>query len=249
LDVLAVLSILAAPVRADFAEDAQTNWHRWRGPDATGVAPHGNPPLHWDAETNVKWKILVEGRGTASPIVWGDRLFLLTAVDTGQPGPNAAKGAKHLHQFKVLCFNRTTGERLWEKIACEAVPHERLHETNTHASGSPTTDGRLLYASFGSYGIYCYDLDGHLKWQRDGRHAPAMSSAKASRRPFGDTLIVNWDQESDSFIRASTRTGDDKWSGRAGSRRGTRRSCRRRPRISRRQRHSRREATTLVRAT
>jgi outer membrane protein assembly factor BamB len=213
-EVLALLCLAAASSRADFAEDAQSNWHRWRGPDATGVAPHGNPPLHWDAETNIKWKIPVEGRGSASPIVWGDRIFLLTAVDTGQPGPHASAGAKNLHQFKVLCFDRTTGERLWEKIACEAVPHEHLHETNTHASGSPTTDGKFLYVSFGSYGIYCYDLDGNLKWQRDlgDMHTRNEFGEGVSPTIHGDTLIVNWDQESDSFITAlDAATGEDKW--------------------------------------
>src|SRR5262245_46159491 len=151
---LIVMAALAAAARADFTDEAAANWHRWRGPDANGVAPHGNPPLNWSGEQNVKWKVPIEGRGSASPIVWGDRVFLLTAVDSGKPSPDG--GARNLHQFKVICLNRETGDRLWERVACEAVPHEQLHETNTYASGSPTTDGKFLYASFGSYGIYCY---------------------------------------------------------------------------------------------
>lgn len=216
----AALCILATPAAAEFAADAPHNWHRWRGPDATGVAPHGNPPLEWSAEKNIKWKVPVEGRGSASPIIWGDRIFLLTAVDTGARAPDAAEGAKNLHEFKVLCFDRKTGERLWEKTAVEATPHEQLHETNTYASGSPTTDGEFLYASFGSFGIYCYDLDGNPKWNRDlgdmhtrNQFGEGVSPTIHKDAVHGDTLIVNWDQESDSKIYAlDARTGKDKWS-------------------------------------
>jgi outer membrane protein assembly factor BamB len=211
---VAALAIFAATARADFADLASPNWHRWRGPDGAGVAPQGNPPLHWDAETNIKWKVPVEGRGSASPIVWNDRVYLLTAVDTGKPGPNAEEGQKNLHEFKVLCLDRRTGGVVWEKVACEAAPHETLHETNTYASGSPTTDGKFLYASFGSFGIYCYDLDGNFKWQRDlgDMHTRNQFGEGVSPTIHGDTLIVNWDQESGSFITAlDAATGKDKW--------------------------------------
>ncbi len=214
LGVVVVLSLLAEPARADFADEASTNWHRWRGPSATGVAPHGNPPLTWDGENNVKWKTPIEGRGTASPIVWGDRVYVLTAVDTGTPGPGSETSQRNLHQFKVLCLDRRTGAVVWEKVAREAVPHERLHETNTYASGSPTTDGKRLYASFGSFGVYCYDLDGHLIWERDLGDMTTRNQFGEGVSPtiYGDTLIVNWDQESNSFIAAlDAATGEDKW--------------------------------------
>jgi outer membrane protein assembly factor BamB len=209
--------MLAPSASADFPTGAKHNWHRWRGPAGDGVAPHGDPPLEWDATTNVKWKVPIEGRGSASPIIWGERLFILTAVDTGRRAEGAAADARNIHQFKVLCLDRSTGKRLWERIACEAAPHERLHDTNTYASGSPTTDGKLLYASFGSFGVYAYDLEGNLQWQRDlgDMHTRNEFGEGVSPTIHGDTLVVNWDQQSDSFITAlDARTGqpaDDKW--------------------------------------
>jgi outer membrane protein assembly factor BamB len=208
-----LLAALAATGRADFAEEAPTNWHRWRGPDATGVAPHGNPPLKWDAQTNIKWKVPIEGRGSASPIVWGDKIFLLTAVDTGQADPDGA-GSKNVHEFKVICLSRAAGERLWERVAREQAPHESLHETNTPASGSPTTDGKFLYASFGSHGIYCYDLEGNLKWEKDLGDMRTRNEFGEGVSPVihDDSLIVNWDQEGDSKIFVlDAATGDVKW--------------------------------------
>lgn len=199
---------------ARWLPEASSNWHRWRGPDATGVAPQGAPPLTWDDAAHVKWKVPIEGRGSASPIVWQDRIFLLTAVDTGQRRAGDPEEARNLHQFKVLCLDRATGQKRWEKTAREDVPHESLHQTNTYASGSPTTDGERLYASFGSFGVYCYDLEGNLVWERD-------LGDMQTRNQFGEgvsptihegTLIVNWDQEADSRIYAlDARTGKTKW--------------------------------------
>jgi outer membrane protein assembly factor BamB len=215
--LITCLFVANRAVQAEIVDNAAGNWHRWRGPDATGVAEGSNPPLTWNGATgaNIKWKVPIEGRGSASPIIWGDKIFLLTAVDTGRPGPEGSK--RNVHEFKVLCLDRATGNRVWEQVAREAVPHEQLHETNTYASGSPTTDGEFLYASFGSFGVYCYDLNGELKWERDLGDMRTRNEFGEGTSPtiHGDTLIVNWDQESDSFIVAlDARTGrepDDKW--------------------------------------
>ena len=227
----AALAILSGAViaRADFADLAAANWHRWRGPDATGVAPSANPPLNWDATTNIKWKVPVEGRGNSSPVVWGDRIFILTAVDTGRPGETGQippevlqaiatdpdedkvdeeelrkRRPKNIHELKVLCIDRNTGQRLWERVAAEVTPREKLHDTNTYASGSPTTDGERVYASFGSLGIYCYDLDGNFVWKRDLGEINTENEFGEGSSPVihDDTLIVNWDQNGPSFITA-----------------------------------------------
>jgi outer membrane protein assembly factor BamB len=206
--------VSGASAHADFASEASANWHRWRGPDASGVAPHGNPPLEWDGEKNVKWKIAIEGRGSASPIVWGNKLFILTAVDAGKKADGADEKTKNIHQFKVLCLDRNTGKTIWEKVAIETTPHEQLHETNTYASGSPTTDGQHLWVSFGSFGIYCYDLDGNLVWDRDLGDMTTRNQFGEGVSPtiHGDTLIINWDQEQDSKIFAlNALTGATKW--------------------------------------
>ncbi|MCC6491610.1 MAG: PQQ-binding-like beta-propeller repeat protein [Pirellulales bacterium] len=225
----AALLALAAP-RLHALENAERNWHQWRGPLATGVAPQGDPPTHWDPQTNIKWKTPIPGRGSASPIVWEDRIFVLTAVDTGRPAaapasadplPPAAEppsdeqpggrrfgrsddAPRNIHQFMVLCLDRRTGEVLWQRIAREAAPHEGMHQTNSYASGSPTTDGKLLYASFGSQGIYCYDLDGNLKWAVDLGDMQTRNSFGEGASPTLHlrTLLAPWDHEGQSKLYA-----------------------------------------------
>src|SRR5712671_2688308 len=164
---------------ADFAAGRLDNWHQWRGPEANGTVPKGDPPVTWSEKTNIKWKAPLTGRGSATPIVWGDRVFVLTAVKTDRtadaatlpnPDPRFEKktaAPTNYYQFIVLCFDRGTGKLRWQRVATEQVPHEGHHTTHSYAAGSPATDGRYLYVSFGSRGLYCYDFDGNLKWQRD----------------------------------------------------------------------------------
>jgi outer membrane protein assembly factor BamB len=219
--------LLAVSARADGVNpEALDNWPHWRGPLANGVAPRGNPPIKWDEKTNVKWKTEIPGSGSATPIVWGDRIFVLTAIDTGRPADPAAlpkadpglqkrtKAPTTYHQFVVLCIDRHTGQVRWRRTATEQVPHEGHHPTHSYAAGSPTTDGRFLYVSFGSFGLFCYDLDGKLQWQRNvGRMSTRLGWGEAVTPVLhGDTLMVNWDQEVGSFIVAlDARTGKDRW--------------------------------------
>jgi outer membrane protein assembly factor BamB len=207
---------------ADFASRRLDNWHQWRGPDASGVAPRGNPPVELGEGKNVRWKIDVPGEGHASPIVWGDRVFVLAAVRTERqraappPADPRAKTTppQHVYRFQVLCVDLHTGKVLWERTACEDAPHEGRHETNSYASGSPTTDGQLLFAPFGSRGVYCYTLDGELKWKRDlGRMRTRLGWGEGTSPAVHDgTLVVNWDQEEGSFIVAlDARTGEPRW--------------------------------------
>jgi outer membrane protein assembly factor BamB len=209
----------------DFEREALDNWHQWRGPLATGMAPGAHPPVHWDAKTNVKWKAPLPGQGDASPIVWGDRVFVLCAVDTGRAADIAIseeseprstlhhRARATLHRFVVLCFDRRTGALRWQQTATEQVPHEEHHLRGTHANSSPTTDGTFLYASFGSRGIYCYDMDGHLRWTRDlGRMQTGGNGEGISPVIHGDALILNWDHEGASFLAVlEARTGTTRW--------------------------------------
>jgi outer membrane protein assembly factor BamB len=220
-----VLLSLLLPTPAP-AADPPANWPHWRGPHANGSVAKGNPPLKWDAKTNIRWKAPLPGKGSATPIVWGDRVFVLTAVDTGRkaapadlPKPDPRFEKKTVppdtyHQFLVLCFDRTTGKERWRKVAAEMVPHEGHHFSHSYAAGSPTTDGKRLYVSFGSFGLYCYDLDGKLLWQRDlGRLQTRLGWGEAvTPVVHGDTLVVNWDQEEGSFITAlDSATGKPRW--------------------------------------
>jgi outer membrane protein assembly factor BamB len=211
---------------ADDSAERLNFWPQWRGPLATGVAPNGNPPLNWDEKTNLKWKAALPGKGSSTPIVWGDQVFALTVIDTGRaadpadlpkPDPRFNKRTeppKTYHQFVVLSIDRNTGKVRWQQTATERVPHEGLQPTNSYAAASPTTDGRYLYVSFGSRGIYCYDLAGNLQWQRDLgiMHTRLGWGEGISPVIHGDALIVNWDHEGGSFIIVlDAKTGKTKW--------------------------------------
>jgi outer membrane protein assembly factor BamB len=120
----------------------------------------------------------------------------------------------NVHQFVVLCLDRNTGKTLWQHTAAEAVPHEGHHGTSSFASASPFTDGTHLWVSFGSRGIYCYDLNGNQVWGKDLGDMRTRNSFGEGASPTvsGDTLIVPWDHEEDSFIVAmDARTGNEKW--------------------------------------
>jgi outer membrane protein assembly factor BamB len=202
------------------------NWPQWRGPLANGQSPNGNPPLKWDDKTNVKWKTTLPGRGSSTPVVWGDNVFVLTAVDTGRAAdpkdvpkvderfPTKTTPPATYHQFLVLCIDRKSGKIRWQRTAAEKVPHEGTHPSHSYAAASPSTDGRRLYASFGSFGVYCYDFDGNKVWERDfGRMHTRLGWGEAVTPTLHrDTLIVNWDQEAGSFITAlDAKTGKPRW--------------------------------------
>jgi outer membrane protein assembly factor BamB len=221
-----LLATAHADDAAQLSQARLANWHHWRGPLANGTGPEADPPVTWDEKTNIKWKAPLSGRGSASPIVWGDRVFVLTAVKTDRvatanelPKPDdrfekKTSAPSNFYQFVVLCFDRATGKILWQRTAAERVPHEGHHPTHSYAAGSPTTDGRFLYASFGSFGIYCYDLDGNLIWQRDlGRLNTRLGWGEAvTPVVHGDALFLNYDQEADSALYClDAKTGVTKW--------------------------------------
>ena len=204
-------------------------WPQWRGPLGTGVAPHGTPPVEWSESTNVRWKVEIPGRGSSTPVIWGDRLFVLTAVPTGDEGRSqgglftrlrrrimGGVAATYAQRFMVLAIDRRDGRVIWERVAREELPHEGTHQTGTWASPSAVTDGEVVCAFFGSRGLYCYDLDGRPLWETDlGDMRIRMGFGEgASPTLYSDLLIVLWDHEGDSFIVAfDKRTGRELWSG------------------------------------
>lgn len=216
------------------------NWSHWRGDHGNGISLTAKPTTTWSLEENVKWKVRVPGRGSGSPIVWNDRVFVVTAVPAlgqGQPRqertepavaerrrrggrgpggrPGRGAGALQLLQFKLLCFSRGSGDLLWEQIAVEATPHQGTHNTNSFASASPCTDGKHVYAHFGSRGLYCYTMDGELRWKRDnlGRMDTRSGFGEGSSPTIaGNLIIVPWDHEGPSNISALNKlTGETVW--------------------------------------
>lgn len=204
------------------AEPQDGNWAQWRGPRATGEAPLADPPLHWDATSGIRWKIKVPGEGSATPIIWENRLFVLSAIATdrlaepaSEPHPDAkTTPPKYVYQFVVLCFDRLTGRELWRQVACEAAPHEGRHATNSYASGSPVTDGERLYVSFGSRGLFCYDLEGQLLWKRElGKLRTRFGWGEGtSPTVHANSVAIVCDQEENSFLVVlDSHTGETRW--------------------------------------
>ena len=207
--------------------DPGKNWPQWRGPQATGVAPFADPPVEWSETRNVRWKIEVPGKGHATPIVWGDRIFILTAVETGdrvdipeeaepvrrRRGPPKVKPTSVI-RFSILAVDRRNGHILWQRTAREEFPHEGTHPAGSWASNSPVTDGEHVFAYFGSRGLYCYDLEGNLRWEKDfGKMKTRMGFGEGSSPVlYRDKIIINWDQEGQSFIAVLDKnTGAEFW--------------------------------------
>jgi outer membrane protein assembly factor BamB len=209
---------------------AAQNWPSFRGPSASGVADENKLPIAWDVSkgTNIAWKTPIPGLAHSSPIVWGDRVFVTTAVSSrggdsfkrGLYGEGDASDDRSVQQWKLLCLNRKTGAVLWERLAYQGVPKEKRHMKATYANATPATDGEIVAAFFGSQGLYAYDLDGKALWSRDlGRldvgayDLPEYEWGTASSPiVYRALVIVQCDQQKGSFLIALDRkTGKTVW--------------------------------------
>jgi len=224
LPAIAALFLIVSPApNAQVVADANAlrNWPQWRGPHASGVSTTANPPVAWSEAKNIRWKVEIPGRGSASPIVWGDRIFLLTAVPVGVAGdaqhaPRGGLRPRGVHRFTVLAIDRRTGNTVWERVAAEAEPHEAAHQDNgTWASSSAITDGQHVYAYFESFGLYAYDMDGKPVWQKDLGDKRMRNQFGEGSTPFlyKNTLVIVWDQiTGGSFVVAlDKRDGRELW--------------------------------------
>ncbi|HEX5889579.1 MAG TPA: PQQ-binding-like beta-propeller repeat protein [Pyrinomonadaceae bacterium] len=224
LSVMLLSLVVVGMVQAQ----SDAHWPQWRGPFFNGMA-RGDAPTVWSDTKNVKWKAEIPGRGFSTPVIWGDRVFLTTAIPTGKaaeaptPAPSpegrrAGGGSGPLveHKFEVLCLDRKTGKILWQRTAKVATPHEGYHRAyGSFASNSPATDGRYVYASFGSRGLYAYDFNGKLIWEKD------FGVQMKMRLAFGegvaplllkDQLFLVFDHEAGSFMVAvDKRNGKELW--------------------------------------
>lgn len=205
------------------------NWPHWRGDNGNGVALNATPPTEFSDTKNVKWKVPIPGQGSGSPVVWEDKVFVVSGVpaeDAEQSQRSATSrnrqrrfggGGAELQKlrFMVFCFDRATGEKLWEQVATEAKPHQATHSTNNFASASPCTDGEHVYAHFGSRGLFCYTMEGKFVWKREdlGRMETRNSFGEGSSPTIaGEKIIVPWDHEGQSAIFAlDKRTGETIW--------------------------------------
>lgn len=204
-----LVGLLGAAVPAD---DEQF-WTQWRGPLMTGVAPQGNPPVEWAEDKNVAWRIEIPGRGKSSPVVWDDRVIVTTAIPANSSTGSTA-GAEPVHEFHVLAVRRADGSTIWDQTARVEQPHAGTRAEGTFASASVVTDGENVIAFFGSRGLYCYDMEGSPKWEKDFGDMNVRNDFGEGATPalHGDTLVVTWDHQGPSFIVALNKnTGEELW--------------------------------------
>ncbi len=188
------------------------DWPRFRGPNGDGISTEGPIPAKWDAEKNLKWTADLPGKGSSSPIVLGDRVFVTCYSGYGEgAGGDAAQLARHL-----VCVDKTSGKILWTKTVRNSVDEDRYQGFITehgYASGTPVSDGKNVYAFFGKSGVYAYDLAGNELWN------VSVGTSSSNRRwgsaasliVHGDSLIVNASEESRSIIALDRKTGKENW--------------------------------------
>ena len=226
--MLAIACLIGA-VSPSFAGDADRYWPNWRGPRHTGISPHGDPPIEFSETKNVRFKVPVPGHGLSSPVVWGDRVFVMTSESVDDQAyaesqraaaekreknewpPDVAPVAQ---RFLVLAYSRKDGSLLWKQTAAELVPHESHYIDSAWSSASPVTDGKRVFAHFGSNGTYAYDLDGKLLWKIDLGDQETRNHFGEGSSPalYENTLVINWDHEGDSFVVAlDADTGKERW--------------------------------------
>jgi outer membrane protein assembly factor BamB len=196
--------------------DAEKYWAQWRGPYATGVSKTADPPLEWSETKNIRWKVEIPGRGSGTPVIWGDKVFVLTAVPSVENGTaQHAPSQRVPHKFVVMALDRKTGKVAWERTAREHTPHEGSHaQWGTWASSSAFTDGERVYAYFDSFGLYAYDMNGTLLWEKDLGDKKMRMEFGEGQTPVlhGNHIVVQWDHQAGSFIVAlDKKTGAELW--------------------------------------
>ena len=190
-----VAGILCAGLSANAA-----NWPQFRGPGARGVDESRALPTHWNVEagTNICWQTPVPGLAHSSPIVWGDRVYVATAVKAGNAelkvglyGDITPVEEKEVHQWRLLALDKATGNILWNTRGCEAVPRSKRHPKASACNSTPATDGRRVVALFGSEGLFCFDMAGKLVWQKDlGPMAAGFYRMPTAQWGFGSSPVI-----------------------------------------------------------
>ncbi len=214
--VMGIGILMSVPVHA------QSNWPQFRGPDATGTTK-GKHPERWSATQNVAWKTDIPGRGWSSPVVWKDRIYLTTVVNTGTSekpkkglyfGGDRFKPNDSIHQWKVLCLDLNTGSIKWEKQVHEGKPKTPIHIKSSYASETPIIDGERVYCCFGSLGIWCFDLEGNEVWNHPLEALPTRFSWGAAASPAlheGRLYYVNDNDKQSYLIALDAKTGKEVW--------------------------------------
>ena len=199
------------------------DWRHWRGPSATGETKTDSAPLSWSDTQNVVWKVGVPGKGHSTPIAVGELVVVTTAVAVGEKLPPRLSGRPGAHDnaavdsrydFLVIAYDRVTGSERWRKTVNNTLPREGGHSTASLASHSPVADDKVVVASFGSHGIYCFDHSGKILWEKQlgQMHSKHGHGEGSSPVLFEDLVAINWDHEEQSFVVVLDKlTGEEVW--------------------------------------
>jgi outer membrane protein assembly factor BamB len=225
---IAVTSIARPPARP--FGPAAGSWPSFRGPQASGVADGQKLPDAWSPKTgeHIRWRTPIPGLGHSSPVVWGSRVFVTSAVSSdpkatfrpGLYGDGDASADQSVHRWMLYALDAATGKIAWERVAFEGPPREKRHIKSTYASATPATDGRIVVALFGSQGLHAYGVDGTPLWKADlGRmdvgayDVPTFEWGTASSPIiWNELVIVQCDTQADSFLVAlDVQTGKVVW--------------------------------------
>lgn len=216
LIVLLLNAVFLRPLPAE-----TENWPQYRGSAADGLGEGATLPETWSTTENVVWKKKVPGWGWSSPIIWGEKVFVTSAVSKtelpipqvgGYPGGHI--GAEEEHRWMLYCLDFKTGDILWEFEAHRGIPPQPRHPRNSFASETPVTDGERVYAYFANIGLFCCDLDGKKLWERRWPSYPMRDGWNTGTSPaiHGDRVFIQNDNDQESFLETlDKRTGKTLW--------------------------------------
>ncbi len=203
-----------------------TNWSQFRGPEQNMVVKAKNLPEEWGEESNIRWTAEISGDSWASPVVWGNKVFIssVEAVKVappqerqeGDPPPEEEDKSylNDIYRWEVSCLDIKSGQVLWSQVAREGNPTIKKHRAHNYAGESPVTDGERLYVYFGMTGVYCYDLDGQLLWEKDLGAYETLNGWGTGASPVvhEGMLYIQVDNEENSFLVAlDAASGDEVW--------------------------------------
>ena len=220
-----VFCLLLLPLLTLSAE----NWPQWRGAGSNGISSEIGIPAEWSPVKNIAWKTPIPGRGRSSPIVWGDRIFLTTDIEAGPAAGNKPPvhvlngtpfrhpdsiGADVRHKLELICLDRKTGKVVWQRTAFEGAVFDERHKVGSYAAPTPVTDGRAIYAYFGSEGLFAYDWNGKLLWKFDpGKIHTIGMGPGTSPVLAGELLILQCDSsdQNSKIVALNRKNGELVW--------------------------------------
>jgi outer membrane protein assembly factor BamB len=241
LKLIGFVSLTLACMALLSPDSKTVNWPCFRGEN--NMTAEGNSlPDQWSNDSNVAWTYDIEGEGWSSPVIWGNKAFVLSVVSEmiterpaetkpPQPAPSGQAQSSQapppppppgqdtafkqdIYRWEVICLDMNTGAELWKRVALKGHPRTSKHRMNNYASETPVTDGHRVYAWFGMHGLYCYDMDGNIVWQKDLGNYNTLKGWGTGSSPVlhNNTLYIQADNEDQSFIIAlDASTGNEKW--------------------------------------